>query len=293
MILPKYHRVLLSRAQCYLQARITSRCFSNSTYLLSGHSRWAKIKHDKGKADNVKNKERSFIAHELVNASKRTSSVASLDHLLKTIIDGGPDPTSNFRLSPLIAQAKKIGFPKTSIDAAIARGQGFSPSGNALEEMTIDFMLPAINVAGIVECLTDSKARTMQIVRDVFKQCGAQSTPTAYMFDRKGKIVVTNAEGNVWDEEDLLDKAIESGAEDISIEDEDAIIYTNPSQMAAVAEALSVTLHMKPASQDLIWVAKEDMNVELANTEDQQVLQKLMDKLEDEPTIQEIYLNAA
>lgn len=183
-----------------------------------------------------------------------------------------------------------MGFPKASIEAAIARGQGVSPSGAALEQLTIDFMVPDINVAGLIECETDSKARTMQHVRDTLKHFGGTTTAAAYMFDRRGKIVFSKEDGGKWDEEHVLDKAIESGAEDVIVEDEDAVIFTGPNEIAAVAESLSAHLGLKPESQELIWEPKKDMGVSLA-AEATVLLQKILDGLQDDSTVQEVYLN--
>lgn len=184
-----------------------------------------------------------------------------------------------------------MGFPKASIEANIARGQGISPSGAALEQLTVEFMVSENNVAGLIECETDSKPRTMQHIRDTIKYFGGTLTTTAYMFDRRGKIVFTREDGRPWDEEELLEMSIEAGAEDVDIEDNEAVILTEPNEITAVAEALSTQLNMKPESQDLVWIPKEDMAVNIGDTEAQQRLDKFIEKLEEDPTIQELYLN--
>ena len=151
-------------------------------------------------------------------------------------------------------------------------------------------MVPDVGVAGLIECQTDSKARTMQNVRDTLKHHGGTMTPTAYMFDRRGKIVFKKEEGKTWDEGSILDKTIESGAEDVEVEDGEVTILTQPNEMAAVAEMLSGQLDSKPESQELVWIPKRDAMIDLAEGS-QQKLQKIIDGLEDEPTVQEVYLN--
>lgn len=206
-------------------------------------------------------------------------------------IVGGPDPTLNSKLPPLIANAKKLGFPKASIETAIARGQGVSASGAPLEPLTIEFMMPEANVAGIIDGLTDSKNRTLADTREKLKSFGATVAPTAFMFDRKGKIIFTKEEGQTWNEEEVLDKAIEAGVEDIEVEDTDAIVYTDVDEMATVSDTLSSLLGLKPESQDLVWRPKQDLMVEVKDAEANERLEKLIDRLEEDSSIQDIYLN--
>ena len=105
--------ILRSFAQSPTATPITFRAFSATTIPLSGHNRWSKIKHDKGKADALKNRQRSIFAQEIATASKLF----------------GPDINSNPKLADLVTKAKKEAFPKASIEAAIARGQGKSLTG--------------------------------------------------------------------------------------------------------------------------------------------------------------------
>ena len=205
--------------------------------------------------------------------------------------DGGPDPTLNARLAQPIAAAKKLGLTKDTIEAAIARGQGLSLSGAALEQVTIDFMIPDLGIAGLVECQTDSKSRTLNNVKETLKHHGATATPAAYMFDRRGRIVFKQGQGKSWDEESVLDKAIESGAEDVDVDEDEVEVLTQPSEMAVVADALSAQLSVKPESQELVWIPKPDALVEL-NQESQDTLQKIIDGLAEEPSVQEVYHNA-
>lgn len=194
-------------------------------------------------------KQRSSLAQELMLASKQY----------------GPDPQTNPRLAAVVAAAKKQGFPKTSIENAIARGRGVSLSGAPLESLTIEAMLPP-SVAVIVECQTDSKLRTLADMRLAVKEAGGSMTPTNHMFERKGKIIFGAAKGI--GEEDIFDQAIEAGAIDVNTEDEGKIVvYAESSQTTAVAEALSKSSGLLVESSDIIWDPKEDMMVDGAVSE--------------------------
>lgn len=224
--------------------------------------------------------------------------MSSLHFQLTIYLVYGPDPNTNARLGTLIAAAKKIGFPKASIEAAIARGQGISASGAALENLTIEFMLPDANVAAVIECQTDNKARTMQDVREALKHAGATVTPTAYMFDRRGKIVFEKPDGV--GEEEIMDKAIEAGAVDVEVEEgegeddgegEVVVVWTEPNEVSAVGEKMAELLGSRAKTQELVWEPKEDLMVEVKEGDVANKLERLMGKLEDESSVQGIYLN--
>ena len=196
----------------------------------------------------------------------------------------------NPRLPALIANAKKLGFPKPSIEAAIARGQGISLSGRALEPMTVDFMFPDLNVAGLIECQTDNKARTMQHIRDALKHHDGTATPASYMFDRRGKLVFLRTEIPNLDENKLFEVAVEAGAEDIDVGTEEVVVLTSPNEVAAVAELLTAQLGMKPERQELVWEPKEDATVELTS-ESNDRLERFLERLEYDGSVQEVHLN--
>ncbi len=194
-------------------------------------------------------KQRSAITKELQLASKQY----------------GADSQFNPRLATIITAAKKQGFPKASIESAIARGQGRSPTGTALESLTIEAMVPP-SVAIIVECQTDSKARTLNDVKLAIKESGGTMTPTSHMFDRKGKIVFVGSQGI--GEEEIFDQAIEAGALDVQMEeDSKVVVYAESSHTTAVADALATSSGLKVESLDIIWDPKEDMIVDVAASE--------------------------
>ena len=191
-------------------------------------------------------KQRSILTHELELASKQH----------------GADPQFNPRLATIIATARRQGLPKASLENAIARGQGRSITGAALQSLTIEAMVPP-SVALIVECQTDSKARTLNNVKLAIKESGGTMTPTSHMFDRKGKIVLEGSKDI--GEEEILDQAIEAGAIDVQMEDDGKIVvYAESTQTTAVAESLAKSSGLKVESADIVWYPKEDMMVDLA-----------------------------
>lgn len=122
------------------------------------------------------------------------------------------------------------------------------------------------SVAVIVECQTDSKARTLNDIKLAIKESGGTMTPTSHMFDRKGKIVFEGS--NDVGEEKLFDQAIEAGATDIQMEDDGkVIVYAESSQTTAVAEALAKSSGLNAESLDIIWDPKEDMMVSGASSQ--------------------------
>lgn len=194
-------------------------------------------------------KQRTALTQELQLASKQY----------------GADPQFNPRLATIITAAKRQGFPKASIENAIARGQGRSPTGAALEALTIEAMVPP-SVAVIVECQTDSKARTLGDMKLAIRDFGGTMTPTSHMFDRKGKIVFERSRDI--GEEEMFDQAVEAGAIDVQMEDDGkVVVYAESSQTTAVAETLAESSGLKVESLDIVWDPKEDMMVDVASPE--------------------------
>lgn len=171
----------------------------------------------------------------------------------------------NPRLADVVTRAKKIGFPKTSIENAIARGQGVSSIGVALESLSLEAIIPP-SVSVIVECQTDSKLRTLSDLRLAVRECKGQVTPTNHMFERKGRIVLQKTRHI--DDAEIFDRTIEAGAIDVEIEEEgDIVIQTNPSETTAVAEALAQSIGLSVKTSHIIWDPKEDMMVDVPSSE--------------------------
>ncbi|KAI6250751.1 hypothetical protein HI914_00459 [Erysiphe necator] len=252
--------------------------FSTTSILTSGHNRWSKIKHEKGAADAKKNRVRSSIAGELTLASKLY----------------GPDPNLNPRLATLIANAKKAGFPKISMEAAIARGQGKSTTGSNLESLMLEAIMPP-SIALIIECETDNKSRTLMDLRFKIKYHGGIVTPTSYLFNRKGKLVFEKSD-KIRGLDDVLDAAIDAGAEDVdTMGDDSIVIWTEPSKTFSTLEQLQSVLDLKVKSSEIIWDANRDTVIPLRDIDELKInhLLDLVDELQEYPDVQGVFANVS
>ncbi|KAI1000791.1 hypothetical protein K3495_g7408 [Podosphaera aphanis] len=252
--------------------------FSASAVSLSGHNRWSKIKHDKGAADAKKNKVRSSIAQELTLTSKLY----------------GADPNLNPRLATLVANAKKAGFPKATMDAAIARGQGKSTTGAALETLTLEVVMPP-TIGLIIDCESENKARTLMNLRYHIKRHGGTVSPCGYLFQRKGRLVLDNQEKKLG-VDDVLFEIIEAGADDVELDgDEDIVVWTEPSKTFSTAKELQKSLSMKLKSSEIIWDANKDTIVDIddSNVVKTNHLIDLLKALQEDPEVQGVFANVA
>ena len=239
-----------------------------------------------------RNKQRSLHASEIALASKCMSifyvaTFRPYDSDRPPVF--GPDPNSNPRLALAVTRAKKDGFPKASIETAIARGQGVSTSGAKLESVTVEAMVPP-SVAIVVDSQTDSKLRTLNEIRLIIKEHGGQVTPTGYLFDRKGEIVFKQKEGVGVDE--ILETAVEEGALDIEEGLKGRlIVYSEPSATKHVSDVLMSRFGLEVESSEIIWdpntQADIDSDASVAN------LVVMIDKLKDNSAVQGVYINAA
>lgn len=163
----------------------------------------------------------------------------------------GPDPNANSRLSTLVAFAKKSGFPKARIENAIARGQGKATDSRNLESLLVEAMIPP-SIAVIIECQTDSRARTLDTIKQALKHLGVSIAKTSHLFKRKGKILFGQRSGDVVHER--FEKMIDSNTVGADFVDEDKLeVYTEPDQMNAAAEALSNASSRMVESKEIIW----------------------------------------
>lgn len=180
---------------------------------------------------------------------------------------------------------------KSTIEAAIARGQGISTSGAPLESVTIEAMLPS-SVAVVIECQTDQKGRTLQDVRSIIRKAGGVITPTSYLFTKKGKVVLEKKENLVMD--DYLESAIDAGAADVDMDNEGRpIIYTEPADTKAVADKISASTGLRIESIDVFWDPNQETLVSVESEEAVIALEQTLDLIRDDPTIQDIYINRA
>lgn len=201
----------------------------------------------------------------------------------------GPDTKFNPRLTLALSNAKRAGIPNAVIEAAIARGQGISVTGEALESVTIEAMLPN-SVAAVIECQTDQKARLLQDVRHVIKDCGGTVTPTTYLFQKKGRVLFEKKEG--LNPDDYLDQAIEAGATDITTDEEGRLlVFTEPNETKSVGESLAKTSGLTIQELEIIWDPNPDTLVEVKDEEHIKDLEDILSAIREESGVRDIYLN--
>lgn len=271
------------------------RGLTTTSFLSSGHNKWSTIKHDKAKNDKAKSKERQMVSKEISSATQCTCNDKWLlwCTMLTSSLDlvCGPDPKFNPRLTLALSNAKRASIPKTVIEAAIARGQGLSVTGQALESLTIEAMLPG-SVAAVVECQTDQKARVLQDVRYLIKNGGGTVSPTTFLFEKKGRVVLEKKEG--LNADDYLDQAIEAGAVDLTMDDKGRlVVFTDPSETKAVGEAFAKLSGLTIEELEIFWDPNKDTLVEVQDESTAKVLEDLLTALREDPSVQDIYLNTA
>ena len=240
---------------------------------ISGHSKFANIKHKKEKNDAAKGKIFTKIGRELAVAVKE---------------GGGPDPANNSRLRDVIAKAKANNMPNDNIDRSIKKAAGDADASN-YEHVTYEGYGPN-GTAIIVEALTDNKNRTASNVRNAFtKGSGNVGTPgcVSFMFDKKGQIIVDKEECEL-DADDLMMTALDAGAEDFIEEEDSYEILTDPDEFSNIRLALEEAgIPMVSAEVTMI----PQTYVELTDEKDIKNIQKTLDLLDDDDDVQEVYHN--
>lgn len=237
---------------------------------MSGHSKWANIKHKKGKMDAIRGKVTTKIGREITVAVRL----------------GGSDPTGNMKLKLALAKAKANNIPKDNIQRAIQKGLG-SLDGSTYEELTYEGYGPG-GVAVLVEIMTDNRNRTAADIRHLFSKHGGnlgESGCVAWMFKRKGLFVIEKETGA--NEEDLMILALEAGAEDFKAEDDSFEIITTPEDFDQVQEVLEKN-NIQTSIAQITMVP--ETTVELSGADAVKML-KLMEVLEDHDDVQEVYAN--
>ena len=239
---------------------------------MSGHSKFANIKHKKEKNDAKKGKIFTIIGREIVIAVK----------------EGGPDPANNSKLRDVIAKAKSNNMPNDTIERGIKKAAGDSNADN-YERITYEGYGPS-GIAIIVETLTDNKNRTAANVRSAFtKGNGNIGTPgcVSFMFDKKGQIIIDKEECDM-DADELMMLALDAGAEDFVEEDDCYEVYTDPDEFSVVREALEKEgIAMAEAEVTMIPQTYVSLTEETAVKN----LQKTLDLLEDDDDVQYVYHN--
>ena len=236
---------------------------------MAGHSKWANIKHRKGRQDAKRSKVWSKCSRAIIVAAK----------------SGGGDPTMNLNLRYAIDEAKAQNMPKDTIAKAIEKGTG-GGEGSDYEEILYEGYGPN-GVALMIEILTDNRNRTASELRKVFEKGGGNlgaSGCVAYNFEKKGEIYI---EKDKADEEKVMDLALEHGAEDIADEDEAWRIVTDPSAFIAVKDALE-NAGIETADASINMIA--GTTVACAGKDAEKVL-RLVEAFEDHDDVQKVHAN--
>ena len=239
---------------------------------MSGHSKFANIKHKKERNDAAKGKIFTIIGREIVIAVK----------------EGGPDPANNSKLRDVIAKAKANNMPNDTIERGIKKAAGDADAVN-YEQVTYEGYGPS-GIAIIVEALTDNRNRTSANVRSAFsKGSGNIGTPgcVSFMFDKKGQIVIDKEECDM-DADDLMMLALEAGAEDFKEADDSYEILTDPDSFSDVRQNLEEQ-GISMASADITMIPQT--YVALTDEGDIKQLNRTLDLLDEDDDVQAVYTN--
>ena len=236
---------------------------------MSGHSKWASIKHKKGAADAKRGKVFTKIIREISIAARL----------------GGGDPEANPRLRTAVLKAKMANMPKDNVDRAIKKGTG-DLEGSEYVELTYEAYGPG-GVAVLIEALTDNKNRTAAELRHVLSRGGGnlgESCSVSYLFKRKGLITL---DASQYSEDAVLEVALEAGAEDVAKTDGDIEVITEPEDFESVLGALEKA-SLEQSSAELTMIA--DAYITLAEDKTRQAL-RLIENLEDHDDVQSVASN--
>ena len=239
---------------------------------MAGHSKFANIKHKKEKNDAAKGKIFTKIGREIAVAVK----------------EGGADPNENSRLRDVIAKAKANNMPNDTIDRSIKKAAG---DANAVDFESVTYEGYGPNgTAIIVEALTDNKNRTAANVRNAFTKGGGNVGTTgcvSFMFDRKGQIIIDKEECNLKGD-DMMLLALDAGAEDFKEEEDSFEIITDPESFSTVRENLEK--EAIPMAQAEVTMIPQTW-VELTDEQQIKDMNKILDLLDEDDDVQEVYHN--
>jgi YebC/PmpR family DNA-binding regulatory protein len=236
---------------------------------MSGHSKWASIKHKKAIVDSRKGKLFTKLARAITVAAK----------------EGGGDVEGNPSLALAVQKARDASMPKDNIERAIAKGTGAGADADAIENVMYEGYGPG-GVAVLVEAMTDNRNRTGAEMRHVFTKHGGnlgEPGSVAYLFDKKGTIVV---DAERYTEDDLL-PAVEAGAEDIAVDDDVFEVLTEPGDVAAVRQALAdAGIEIQSAE-----IAQRPKSTVALDEDAARKVLKLIDALEDNDDVDTVHAN--
>ena len=238
---------------------------------MSGHSKWSSIKHKKGAADAKRGKLFSKLSRAIIVAAK----------------EGGADPAGNLALQNAIEKARSYSMPKDNIERAIAKGAGEGTDGSSFETVVYEGYGPD-GVAVLVEALTDNRNRTASDVRHLFTKHGGNLGATgavAWQFERRG-IVLVGADGV--DEDELVLAAADAGADDVERDGSTFQVTAAPEALAEVRQAIE-TAGFPIESAELSMIPKT--TVEIADESTAKRVVRLVEGLEDNDDVQDVYAN--
>jgi len=237
---------------------------------MSGHSKWATIKHKKGAADAKRGRVFTRVIKELTVAAR----------------GGGGDPDTNPRLRTVIAEAKQFNMPAENIKRAIRRGTGEEP-GVQYDEITYEGYGPG-GVALMIGAMTDNKNRTVGEIRHLLGKYGGnlgESNSVSWMFEKKGYIIIEKAKAN---EDTLMAAALDAGADDLRDDGASWEVLSAPEVFPGVKEAVD-KLNIELVSAQIAWLPKNMVSLEGRPA---QSFLKLLDLLEDHDDVQHVWSNA-
>jgi YebC/PmpR family DNA-binding regulatory protein len=237
---------------------------------VSGHSKWSSIKHKKGAADAKRGKLFSKLSRAIIVAAK----------------EGGPDPAGNLALQNAIEKARSYSMPKDNIERAIARGSGQDSDAGSFETIVYEGY-GAGGIAVMVEALTDNRNRTASEVRHLFAKNDGNLGETggvAWLFERRGVVLLDGSA----DEDELMLAAAEGGADDIDRDGSSWQITSAPEQLAAVRSAVEAA-GFTVDSAELTMIPKT--TIEVDDESQAKKILRLIDALEDNDDVQEVYAN--
>ena len=240
---------------------------------MSGHSKWANIKHKKASVDAQKGKIFTKLGREIIVAARL----------------GGADPNANFRLKIAVQKAKSANMPTENIQRAIQRG-AVGLDGSNYEEILYEGYGPG-GVAVMMEIMTDNRNRTAGEIRHVFSKNGGNLGETgcvSWMFKRQGQLIINREETEEQDEDEVMLLALDAGAEDVRSDDETFQILTDPDNFELVKNNLEQTgFKFDEAGITMI----PQTTVAVADQEQAIKLLRLIDLLDDHDDVQEVYAN--
>ncbi|MCF6097794.1 YebC/PmpR family DNA-binding transcriptional regulator [Thermovorax subterraneus] len=237
---------------------------------MSGHSKWANIKHKKAKMDAQKGKLYTKLSKMIIVAVR----------------EGGPDPEANPRLRDVIEKAKEANMPNENIIRAIKRGSG-ELGGENLEEALYEGYGPG-GAAILLEVMTDNRNRTAAELRHIFDKHGGnlgEAGCVAWMFEKKGLLIVEKNEGI--NAEEIMMLAIEAGADDVEEQEDSIEIITSPEQFETVKNVLQEN-NVKLSSAEITYLPKTTLTL---SEKDSEMMEKLLEALDDHDDVQNVYTN--